>query len=87
MQTLTRRDDSDLRLAAVDEELRADHEAGVIGSQKGNRLGDLVRVRDAADRHLGRHVVEKALLLGDVRASEADQASSIWFSNGMLEKL
>ena len=49
MQTLSRRDASDLRQAAVDKEFGADHEAGVIGSQKGNRLGDLVRVRDAAN--------------------------------------
>jgi hypothetical protein len=71
---LTRRDASDLGLAAVDKELGTNYEAGVVGSQKGDRLGDLVWVRDAADRHLSCHVVEKALLLGDVRASEAKQA-------------
>jgi hypothetical protein len=78
VQTLTRRDASDLRQAAVDKEFGADHEAGVIGSQKGNCLGDLVQVGDAANRHLGRHVVEKALLLGNVRTGEAGpgQASS-----------
>src|SRR6202035_5929367 len=53
---------SDLGLAAVDEELGAGHEAGIIRGEEGDRLGDLVRVGDAADRDLGRHVVEQPLL-------------------------
>src|SRR5260221_13571530 len=53
-----RRDGSDLGLAAVDEEFGASHEARIIRGEEGDRLGDLVRVADAADRDLGRHVVQ-----------------------------
>ena len=70
--TLIRRDASDLRLAAVDEEFGAGDETGVVGRQEGNCLGDLFRIGDTTDRHLGRHVVEKALLLGGVGTGEAD---------------
>src|SRR4030095_1978968 len=55
---LTRRDASDLRLAAVDVELGASDETGVVGREEGDRLRYLVRIGDTADRHLGRHVVE-----------------------------
>jgi hypothetical protein len=46
---------SSTMIKTADKVFGADHEAGVIGSQKGDRLGDLIRVRDAANRHLGRH--------------------------------
>src|SRR5271155_1438605 len=73
----TRRGASDLRLAAVDEELGAGDETGIVGREEGDRLGDLVRIGDTADRHLARHVVEKALLLGGVGTGEADEARSL----------
>jgi hypothetical protein len=69
---LTRRDASDLGLAAVDEEFGAGDETSVVGREEGDRLGDFIRFGDTADRHLGRHVVEKALLLGGVGTGEAD---------------
>src|SRR5580704_9595877 len=72
-----RRDGSDLGLAAIDEELGAGHEAGIVGGKEGDRLGDLVRVTDAADRDLGRHVVQQPLLLGGVRTGQPDKARGL----------
>src|SRR5580658_9964674 len=72
-----RRDGSDLRLAAVDEELGAGHKARIIRGEEGDRLGDLVGVTDAADRDLGRHVVQQPLLLGDVRTGQPDKARGL----------
>src|SRR5271167_3109237 len=62
-----RRDGSDLGLAAVDEELGAGHEARIVRGKESDRLGDLVGVTNAADRNLGRHIVQQPLLLGGVR--------------------
>src|SRR5580700_6271304 len=70
-------DGSDLGLAAVDEELGAGHEARIVRGEEGDRLGDLVRVADAADRDLGRHIVEEPLLLGGVRTGQPEKTRGL----------
>src|SRR5258708_1043154 len=72
-----RRDGSDLGLAAVDEEFGAGHEARIVRGEEGDRLGDLVRIADAADRDLGRHVVQQPLLLSGVRTGQTDKARGL----------
>src|SRR5712671_6786060 len=72
-----RRDGSDLGLAAVDEELGAGHEAGIVRGKEGDCLGDLVRIGDPADRDLGRHVVQQPLLLGGVATGQTDEARGL----------
>src|ERR1700675_1986520 len=72
-----RHDGSDLGLAAVDEELGAGHEARIIRGEESDRLGDLVGVTDAADRDLGRHVVQQPLLLSGVRTSQPNKARGL----------
>src|SRR3984957_70533 len=69
-----RREDSDLGLAAVDEELGAGHEARIVRGKESDRLGDFIRVADPADRDLGRHIVEEPLLLGGGRTGQPDKA-------------
>lgn len=54
---------SDLGGAAIDEDLDTVDEAAVVGRQEGRRLGDLARLAEAADRHLGGEVGEQAFLL------------------------
>src|ERR1700726_3363409 len=72
-----RRYGSDLGLAAIDEELGAGHEAGIVGGKEGDCLGDLIRVGDPADRDLGRHIIEEPLLLGGVRTGQPDKARGL----------
>jgi hypothetical protein len=57
-QLPAQRDASDLGLTAVGEEFGAGDEAGVIRRQEGDRLCNLIRIGNAADRYLGRHVIE-----------------------------
>ena len=51
---------SDLDLAAIDEELDAVDEAGVIRGEKEHRLGDLLGLADAACRDQARKIVFRA---------------------------
>src|SRR4051794_13843983 len=63
-----------LRRAAVDEELRASDEAGMIGGKEQRGLGNFVGLSDTAQRHLCGHVVQQALLLRGLGPRQADQA-------------
>jgi hypothetical protein len=64
---------SDLPDAAVDEQLDARDETGVVGSKKHCRLGDFVRIANPAHRNLGSEMVEHALLLCRLGPSQPNQ--------------
>jgi hypothetical protein len=49
---------SSLRLAAIDEEFGPSDKARVVGREKHGRLGDLVRIPDAAHRNQGSQIIK-----------------------------
>jgi hypothetical protein len=70
-----RRGGTDLGLAAIDEELGAGHEAGIVGGKEGDRLGDFIRVGDPADRDLGCHIIKEPLLPGGIKTGQPDKGT------------
>src|SRR3981081_757135 len=61
---------SDLRLAAVDEELDAIDVAGVVGGKESRGACDLLGLGDAAERNGGGERVEECLLVVGLGDSE-----------------
>ena len=64
---------SDLRLAAIGEQLSAGDETGVIGRKEQRRAGDLVRISNPAERQFRCHLIKHALLRRPIITGEVEQ--------------